>query len=225
MRTIASSGILSYTPSNEALFSAVTAEFSQLPSPAAHDGAGASVDPAALRLELREATAEAHAALDTRFADVAGSLASYHAFVRMNHACHVALEGWLAPILPAGAHGRRPVLVAPLAADMEAMGLEPAPSPEIDLEPALPEAAGVLYVLDGSRLGARFIQRALAARAQTGDTALSAHYVTEAARPGAVFAALNHVAAKVGAHEVGRAVSAANATFTLFLKTSEAVTA
>jgi len=187
---------------------------------------GTRVDPAVLRFKLREATSEAHAALDVHFADLTGtSPGLYHAFVRMNHACHKALEKWLAPVLPQAAHALRPKLVDHLAADMAEMKLGPLGEPDIAIaRRGVPEAAGVIYVLDGSRLGARAISRSLkAARPALGGETLSTRYVTAAAQPGPVFAALNHLAADLHVRDIERSIAAAIATFELFKTTSRAV--
>ena len=121
-----------------------------------------------LRGFLRAETAADHDRLDARFAGMfdGGDAATYHRFIRMNHACHAALEPGLAERaaavgLDANRAGRG--LLPALEADMRAMRLA-----ALDLRAPMPagaaEVAGLTYVLDGSRLGARYLYRDIRSR-------------------------------------------------------------
>ncbi len=180
------------------------------------------MDPARVRARLREATSDVHAALDDRFAGIGGaSPRTYHAFIRMNDACHRALEPWLRRVLPATVPALRTLFTEPLSRDMDAMALEPLPVPTVAFAGAdIAEAAGAVYVLDGSRLGARMIARQIAP-CYEGGGGLSMHYLDAAAAPGAVFAAFNHLASQLGELDIARSIDAARRTFALFETTSE----
>lgn len=114
-----------------------------------------------LRDRLRAATSEDHAALD---AVVAGwrieTPIGYGAFLNASYAALAPLElaleqAGVAEQLPDWSQRARR---AALAADLAELGLE-APSFE-PAEVSSPEAvAGLLYVLEGSRLGAKFLAR------------------------------------------------------------------
>lgn len=181
---------------------------------------------AALRQILREATAPSHALLDERFASLAdGELAAYHAFVRMNAACHGVLEPWLATVLPAEVRAKRRDFRCLLEADMAAMSLAPLPAPRFAPNaPAIGAAAGVLYVLDGSRLGARVIARNFVSAQPDAGNATPAHYLSGSIDPGPVFAAFDLLAASLGQAEIESSVDGARASFDMFLAMSELAT-
>ncbi|MCQ8783637.1 biliverdin-producing heme oxygenase [Aurantimonas sp. CSK15Z-1] len=116
-----------------------------------------------LRHRLRDETRPAHEALDGCFVgmdDPAGR-ATYERFLVMNHACHWRLEPMLeqselATFLPEiAARARR----GALSEDLAAMRLTPLEPLAFALPPDLPHAIGAAYVLEGSRLGGRFIHR------------------------------------------------------------------
>lgn len=175
------------------------------------------VEPGELRRKMREATRELHEAIDDRFSTIAHEpeVAPYHAFVRMSEACHASLEAWLEPCLPADIAARRPSLARVLGDDRRAMGLGPLPCAPFRLPCRdLPEAAGVVYVLDGSRLGARMLARTIAARRD--GARFSTRYLEAAAGAEPVFAALDAIARRLSTRDVGRAVEAAVAAFVLF---------
>ena len=137
---------------------------------------GENLSDISLRDHLRAVTTESHAALD---ATVAGwrieTPLSYGAFLSASAAALAPLElaledagvvAWL-PDWPLRA--RR----AALAHDLAALGLEvpshaPARVPDRDF------AAGLLYVLEGSRLGARFLVR----QVRAADAGLPLAYLT-----------------------------------------------
>lgn len=137
----------------------VPAAFSEPDAKELHDGAGSV--PFKLREHLKRKTDAQHRRLDLAFADVATSLDAYGRFISMNHAAHEVLE----PLVESAVR-RFPVL-SPftamrgyLDADRRALGLPrkaltPLPCEEDHL---LLTAIGILYVLEGSRLGARFIR-------------------------------------------------------------------
>ncbi|UAL10521.1 biliverdin-producing heme oxygenase [Caulobacter segnis] len=114
-----------------------------------------------LRDRLRAATTESHAALD---ATVAGwrieTPLGYGAFLSASAAALAPLElalerAGVAEWLPDWAHRARR---AGLARDLAALGLEAPPFASATV-PDRDFAAGLLYVLEGSRLGARFLAR------------------------------------------------------------------
>lgn len=180
------------------------------------------IDPARFRLRLRQATAEIHTALDDRFAELGwDSPLAYRTFVRMNEACHRVLEPWLETALPPEENGQRPRFAGPLAQDMDAMRLKPLPPPVLPFATAdLANAAGVAYVLDGSRLGARMIVRQLS-KTPPPFAPLSLHYLRAASAPGPVFSTLDRVALRLEERDIPRSTEAACQTFALFGTMSE----
>ncbi|GAB5375513.1 MAG: hypothetical protein AcusKO_19750 [Acuticoccus sp.] len=185
-------------------------------SPSSEAGVPAST----LRWTLRQATTGEHEALDQRFATMSdGSPDSYRAFIRMNHACHVVIEEWLDRILPAEVKALRERYDAHLTDDMRTLGLAHLPPQPFPVEGvSLSEAAGVVYVIDGSRLGTRLIARSPAAR-QEGASA----YVSAASAPGDVFAAFNALCGMIDEAEIPASVEAARKTFILFTRASDHV--
>ena len=115
-----------------------------------------------LRDHLRAATAESHAALDATVAAFGlGTPAGYAAFLTASAVALGPLErglelagvgAWL-PDWPRRA--RR----GGLARDLAMLGKAPPPVREPASVPSPAFAAGLLYVLEGSRLGARFLAR------------------------------------------------------------------
>ncbi|UOM37294.1 hypothetical protein [Acuticoccus sp. I52.16.1] len=193
----------------------------------------APVDPGALRRRLRGATAEAHGTLDQRFAALTdpAERQAYRAFLRMNEACHAVLEGWLAgagagdaSLVPAEVAALRRPLAAELASDVAAAGLarlarEPLEACLAGLGRGLPEATGVVYVLDGSRLGARMILKGWSRR-QDGSEPAIAYLTAAAAASGPVFAAFDALSARLDPCDVERTAAAAHAAFKLFERAS-----
>ncbi|SJZ97863.1 Heme oxygenase [Consotaella salsifontis] len=119
-----------------------------------------------LRNRLRLATHGRHEALDHQFEglgdDARPSL--YEDFIRLNHAGRDKIEPILAAS-PFALHmpdwlSRRATPV--LAEDMAAMRLEAVETPPFAIgQPDLPQAFGIAYVLEGSRLGAGLIHKQL----------------------------------------------------------------
>lgn len=129
-----------------------------------------------LREHLRAATSDSHAALDDTVAGWRLQTASgYGAFLSASAAALTPLElalerAGVAEWLPDWPERARR---AALAADLAALGLSvpafhPAEVPSPDF------AAGLLYVLEGSRLGARFLSR----QVRTADAGLPLAYLT-----------------------------------------------
>ena len=119
---------------------------------------------------LREATNGAHQRLEARL-DIlvrVGARAGRRALVGRFHGLHAGAEAVLEPLL-AGLPGldyaarRRSAM---LQEDLGALGAEPGPPFLIAAPASVPEALGLLYVLEGSALGGKVIRKALAARGQ-----------------------------------------------------------
>ncbi|MCB8837609.1 biliverdin-producing heme oxygenase [Aurantimonas sp. VKM B-3413] len=187
---------------------------------------------ASTRAILRSETAEAHARLDHRFEGMfaAASPDIYHRFVRMNHACHAMLEPLLARETdarrgPPATQGAPVSLLPQLRADMEAMELAPVRLDSQFLpQSGTAEAVGALYVLEGSRLGARFLHRAFqdgeVSRRWSGATTF---YLDAAARPGNIAGMLEMYSERIGSpHALQRACASACATFSLFAAAADA---
>ncbi|NDW06155.1 biliverdin-producing heme oxygenase [Jiella pacifica] len=130
-------------------------------------------EPGGLRRFLRAHTVDAHARLDTRFGDFAGSqvLQSYRRFIGMNLLAYHGLAAFF-DIVDAGetvpdaaeATLRQKIELSlqHLEDDRASMDLDCPPAHGFSLAPCeTSEMAGLAYVLDGSRLGARFIYRRL----------------------------------------------------------------
>lgn len=124
-------------------------------------------EPGGLRAFLRVHTAERHARLDARFADFAGprTVESYRRFIAMNLLAHRELSAFFATIHDVAATGLKTSIATNLRhleADRATMDLDCPRDCSFSLFPCeTSEVAGLAYVLDGSRLGARFIYRRL----------------------------------------------------------------
>lgn len=121
----------------------------------------------AARLELRAATAAAHAAVDRAYSGFDLSRpAGYRAFLDAQNACLAPLEDALTSagaqrLLPDWRHRRRAALLAADLADLGAAA-RARPHPLLDLELGEPAAVlGALYVLEGSRFGSAVLARRL----------------------------------------------------------------
>lgn len=139
------------------------------------------------RQHLRQATRRAHDALDARVGAF-GDLAAYRRYVAGIAAFRRGVEAALAGIaLPESLKGWRPQMIAgELASDSRALSLGQleAPSEEIAavretlfVTPGDSALFGMLYVLEGSALGARFLLRRaaeLGLNAQNGAAHLAA---------------------------------------------------
>ncbi|MGR3759804.1 biliverdin-producing heme oxygenase [Roseobacteraceae bacterium NS-SX3] len=104
---------------------------------------------------------------------------SYADFLRLHSALVPPLENWLAAcgaaaLLPDWPMRQR---TDALLSDLRALSLPPLEPVPVALEPCLPSAAGVLYVLEGSRLGGKVLAR----RAAAAETELPASFLLHGA--------------------------------------------
>lgn len=170
-----------------------------------------------LRTRLRQETRANHEALDRLFDGLTiDDSALYRRFIRMNHAAHAAIEPRLAtsPIAPTWSRSAGPRL-AGLQADMQALELQPLEGPDLHLDFADPaSAAGIAYVLEGSRLGAKMILKG--ARAN-GAVKAPTHYL-EASSETAPFADFLNALSEWARSEddARRCIAAADAGFAHF---------
>jgi heme oxygenase (biliverdin-IX-beta and delta-forming) len=165
---------------------------------------------------LRGETARAHAALE----EVVGridSLPSYVRYLRGMHAFRAPIEAALAAVAwPPMLGAWRPTCIAPaLAADLADLEAQPLPQrePVSDLDSA--GLLGVLYVLEGSSLGARLIARD-ARRLGLSDAHGARHLgvqIQALGTWGALLALLEIPLEDGGPINVASAVAAANAAF------------
>jgi len=177
-----------------------------------------------LRQLLRSGTTDRHAALDRIFEGMteAPGPGLYQRFIAMNYAAHSALEPLLDGHVELDAtigSNSRTILLSALASDMRQMGLHPAATIPFPVRPVgLPEAAGIAYVLDGSRLGARFIHRDFLARGLARRwPGISTAYLEAAARADGFRDRMNDLSVAIyAAPHRARALAAANAAFALF---------
>ncbi|WP_062016248.1 biliverdin-producing heme oxygenase [Aureimonas sp. AU4] len=129
------------------------------------DPAGADAPGETLRDRLRADTREAHEALDARFSPMmAGDAGRYALFLLMNRDAHAAIEPLLSAS-PLAGEWRATGRLEAARQDCRILGLPaeravPAP-PELDAGTRA-GALGLAYVLEGSRLGAKYLLRALA---------------------------------------------------------------
>jgi heme oxygenase len=108
------------------------------------------------RGRLRQATSVAHARVDACFPRGLLDAQAYRRYLRGMHALATALDAGLAmaPLGEAWREWRLPQRVDWLREDLAAIGAAPlAPGPALSIAHAA-EAAGALYVLEGSALGA-----------------------------------------------------------------------
>ncbi|MCJ2032930.1 biliverdin-producing heme oxygenase [Methylobacterium sp. J-068] len=128
------------------------------------EAAAAEMRPGDLRFVLRDATQAAHRRLDAGFAahDLTRR-ADYARFLTAMNAAFAPLEAWLdgadARRLPADWSARR--RAGALRADLSGLGIADAGDSGEALPPTLSgaEAPGLLYVLEGSRLGGQVLLR------------------------------------------------------------------
>lgn len=171
----------------------------------------------ALRDHLRADTREAHEALDARFADmIGGDPARYELFLVMNRDAHAAIE----PLLASSPLAARWAATGRLEAarlDCRLLGLEETkPATHLDLVvDGVPAAFGLAYVLEGSRLGAKYLLRALA-RAPARNPRPT-HYL-EASSDAAPFTGLMRAMAResFSQAELSRSTEVARQTFRFF---------
>lgn len=181
-------------------------------------------DARSLRRRLRSESRASHEALDATFDGMADAPGPdvYARFLAVNEACHRAIE----PILVASPlHEVAPNFsLTPrspaLAADLAAMRIPAIEAPAFPLQaPDAAETVGIVYVIEGSRLGAGYILSRLRERdlGAAWSTAAFA-YLEGPDRPHALRGFLVEASAALGGErDVDRAVAAADATFRYFL--------
>ena len=197
-------------------------------------------DPGALRQFLRAHTAEVHERLDARFGDFAGpqTVPSYQRFIRMNLLAHHGLAAFfevvgVAETVPDAAEATLIQSIESslnhLEDDCAAMQLNCPPTRGFALAPCeISELAGLAYVLDGSRLGARFIYRRLEKSGLVGEdeSEVSSRYLRstfeEKDRAPGAFDIISRMEDAVVEE---RALTAALSTFTLFERSLDLVVA
>lgn len=108
---------------------------------------------------LRTRTSAAHEALDAAVGNL-DSLPLYRRYLRGLQAFRVAAEALLPEALGDWRPGR---ISALMREDMADLGVEPAPPARIEGIDGASERLGLLYVLEGSALGARLLRRQAAA--------------------------------------------------------------
>ncbi len=174
---------------------------------------------ARLRDRLRAETRAEHEALDAGFANMLapGARSLYACFLLTNRAGHEAVEPLLERSPLGWTGGGR---LAALRADCRAMGLPRLRPPRLASDlPALPEAVGAAYVLEGSRLGAAFLLKALR---RDPASSLPVRYLEASSDPEPfrqVIALAN--ATPWSEAEMDRAVASANQTFRTFRALAE----
>lgn len=174
-----------------------------------------------LRDRLRADTREAHEALDASFAgmfaDATG--AEYRRFIAMNLAAHEAIEPVLAqsPLGRLQDEGETGRLDA-ARRDASELGVEAASGPVFPLPgPDIFEAFGVAYVLEGSRLGAKYMSRAIKRDRNVNGAGLPTAYLEASSDARPFTRLLDRMAAEAADEaDVRRAVAAAEATFRYF---------
>jgi heme oxygenase (biliverdin-IX-beta and delta-forming) len=182
-----------------------------------------------LRRALREGTAESHKRLDTRFAAILEHLDgdAYARFVAMNHACHAAIEPVVAasPLLDLLPDWPRWSRLPQLRLDLESMQVAELQVPEFPLcRLDLPQAIGVAYVVEGSRLGATVIRRRIEEAGETADDSrLNARRYLLSALDGDRFLELMRAASTLDwpPARTARAVEAARATFDFYARAAD----
>ncbi|WP_185984848.1 biliverdin-producing heme oxygenase [Aureimonas mangrovi] len=180
-----------------------------------------------LRRALREGTAENHERLDARFAAILDHLDgdAYARFIAMNHACHEAIEPVVAasPLLDLLPDWPQWSRLPQLRLDLESMQVVELQVPEFPLRQLdLPQAIGVSYVVEGSRLGATLIHRRIE-EAIAGDSRLKARRYLQGARDGDRFLELMRAASTLewSPARTTRAVEAARATFDFYARVAD----
>lgn len=176
---------------------------------------------ATLRERLRRDTRTEHEALDARFAGMFAEpgLPRYRNFLAMNLAAHRAIEPVLAvsPLVGLGwsPDGRLEALEQD-AADLD-LEVETAAFP-LDA-PSRAEAFGMAYVLEGSRLGARFMAKALQPTHDGPRNAMPVAYLEVSSDPAPFRTLLTAMAdAGLSEDEETRSILAADETFRFFRK-------
>ncbi|WP_279481972.1 biliverdin-producing heme oxygenase [Aureimonas sp. SK2] len=157
------------------------------------------------------------ALFDGMFNDATG--AQYKRFIAMNLAAHEAIEPVLAqsPIglrVDEGDAGR----LDAARRDAAELRIEAAPAPEFPLpRPDLFEAFGIGYVLEGSRLGAKYMSRAIKRDRDVNGGSWPTAYLEASSDARPFTRLLDRMAAEPSDEaDIRRAVAAADATFRYF---------
>lgn len=120
----------------------------------------------ATRFTLRDLTRDHHERLDNKVGTLE-SVPAYHRYLTGMHVFRTAVDSGLrSHAFPPAFDGWRPTLIADeLQKDMADLSLRPAAdaAPAIDVPGDLSELVGMLYVLEGSTLGARILVKQAAA--------------------------------------------------------------
>lgn len=175
-----------------------------------------------LRDRLRRDTRTEHEALDARFEGMFAEpgLPRYGGFLAMNLAAHRAIEPILAASPLAGAGWSPTGRLEALERDAGTLGLDTAHEgiPAFPIPaPTLPQAFGIAYVLEGSRLGARFMAKALRADPAGPRNAMPMAYLDMSSDPAPFRGLLAAMAASgPGGDEEALSVIAADETFRFF---------
>lgn len=113
-----------------------------------------------LRLHLRDHTRQAHEELDRTIGRL-DSARAYQSFLRASYAHRQPVEHYLAGAdWPASFGTWRPTALAPLiTADLADIGSRPPDIRPFHLSKDIASLVGVIYVLEGSALGAKLIRR------------------------------------------------------------------
>lgn len=134
--------------------------------------------PSGLREKLKTATAAAHRALDSHFGTFdLTSIAGYRRFLEANAAALLPLEASLerSGIVDLFADWPQRSRGAAMAADLDCIGGAANPLPPMAAM-SRKEMLGAMYVLEGSRLGAKYLLRAVAGGQQP-QIAAATHYL------------------------------------------------
>ncbi|RIY00055.1 hypothetical protein D3218_12190 [Aureimonas flava] len=152
------------------------------------------------------------------FGDATGQL--YRRFIAMNLAAHEAIEPVLAasPLGPAEAGEASADRLDAARRDARALGIEAPAAPDFPLpSPDLFEAFGIAYVLEGSRLGAKYMSRAIKRDERGDDARWPTDYLDVSGDVRPFTRLLERMAAEpTGEADVRRAVQAADVTFRFF---------
>lgn len=175
-----------------------------------------------LRDRLRADTQAAHEALDASFADMFADTSGgqYRRFIAMNLQAHEAIEPVLAqsPLGRPGADGDHADRLDAARRDAEVLGVEPRAAAPFSLpRPDIFEAFGIAYVLEGSRLGAKYMSRAIKRDERLSGARWPTHYLEASSDARPFTWLLDRMAAEpAGEADMRRAVAAADATFRYF---------
>ncbi|EAU41370.1 hypothetical protein FP2506_01345 [Fulvimarina pelagi HTCC2506] len=175
---------------------------------------------------LRERTDREHRELDAYLGKIWATSEDYAAYIRMNHRSHHVLEPAVETVL--GMH-RQPVTYLPMRAaldrDVATLGIRPLAGRSFRLRGSTEGASliGVLYVLEGSRLGARMLhQRVKQSSWMDRFATMPLAFFEAASQSRDFFKRMNALESlMIDGDDIESAVSSAKATFALFMETAE----